>query len=293
LLGSAIASVAPAASALPPPAPPSPPPRTRETPTPLPTPTGPLLPYGSPISFVLLDSVNSGSTPPGTIVHMKLQAPLIVGGVTLAPAGAPATFTVVTTAKAQTGDVDGAIQIHVDPFTLPGRDEVLPIRAYHEYLTVDHTTGQLTTRAAADQTADVFVPYYIFYQAFRKGRQMVLPVGSVLRAETAATVDARNPRAIVIATPPPFTSSFDPPHADLTAAPFYTPAPGPPHPLPKGKPTLPPRLPSPSPSPEASGADAGGSPAPAVSGALPATSSAAPATSSSRPVVGPGPSKSP
>ncbi len=244
----------------------------------MPAPTGPLLPYGSPISFVLLDTVNSGSTPPGTIVHMKLQSPLIVGGVTLAPAGAPATFTVVTTAKAQTGDVDGAIQIHVDPFTLPGRGEELPIRAYHEFLTVDHTTGQLTTRAAADQTADVFVPYYIFYQAFRKGRQMVLPAGSVLRAETDATVDARNPRAIVIATPPPFTSSFDPPHADLTAAPFYTPAPGPPHPLPKGKPTLPPRVPSPSPSPTpssvpspiASGADTGSSPAPAVSAAAPA-----------------------
>jgi hypothetical protein len=252
---------------------------------------------------VLLDAVNSGSTPPGTIVHMKLQSPLIVGGVTLAPAGAPATFTVVTTAKAQTGDVDGAIQIHVDPFTLPGRDEVLPIRAYHEYLTVEHTTGQLTTREAADQTADVFVPYYIFYQAFRKGRQMVLPVGSVLRAETDATVDARNPRAIVIATPPPFTSTFDPPHADLTAAPFYTPAPGPPHPLPKGKPTLPPRLPSPAPasapSPAASSADAGGSPAPTASGAAPAASNAAsaapgalPAASGEPAVAAPGPTKS-
>jgi hypothetical protein len=207
-----------------------------------------VLPYGSPLYFVLDEKVNSGSTAPGTSIRMHLRDPLVVGGVTLAPAGAPASFTVVETAAAQTGDVDGAIQIHLDPLALPGRDRTLPVRAYHEYLTIEMTAGQLATRGTTDTIADVFVPYHALYHALRKGHQMVLPVGSVLRAETDATIDASQPSAIVIGTPPPFISTFDPPHADLTAAPFYTPAPARPHPLPRGKPTLPPR-PSPSPSP--------------------------------------------
>jgi len=206
-----------------------------------------VLPYGSPIFFVLDDKVNSGTTAPGTVVHMHLRAPLVLDGTTLAPAGAPATFTVVNTSKAQTGDVDGAIQIHLDPFAIEDGKLTLPIRAYHEYLTVEMTAGQLSTRGATDEIADVFVPYHSIYHALRKGRQMVLPQGSVLRAETDATLNATDPKAPTISTPPPFVSTFDAPHADLTPAPFYTPNPIRPHPLPKGKATLPPRPPSPSP----------------------------------------------
>ncbi len=261
-----VCGLAPSARALPPPAPPTPLPRSAPTETPSPAPAGAVLPYGSALYFVLDDKINSGTTAPGTVVHMHLQSPLVVGHVTLAPAGAPATLTVVTTAKAQTGDVDGAIQIHLDPFALPGRPEPLPLRAFHEYLTIEMTAGQEATRETTDTIADVFVPYHVIYHALRKGRQMVLPPGSVLRAETDATIDATHPNAVVIATPPPFVSTFDAPHADLTAAPFYTPAPQRPHPLPHGKPTLPPR-PSPSPSSssagDASGATAAaGSPAP-------------------------------
>ncbi len=262
-----VCGLAPSARALPPPAPPTPLPRSAPSETPSPAPAGAVLPYGSALYFVLDDKINSGTTAPGTVVHMHLESPLVVGHVTLAPAGAPATFTVVTTAKAQTGDVDGAIQIHLDPFALPGRPEPLPIRAFHEYLTIEMTAGQEATRETSDTIADVFVPYHVIYHALRKGRQMVLPAGSVLRAETDATIDATHPSALVIATPPPFVSTFDAPHADLTAAPFYTPAPQRPHPLPHGKPTLPPRpSPSPSPAASASGAPAAaGSPLPAAS----------------------------
>ena len=201
---------------------------------------GPKLPYGSQLEFVLDDKINSGTIVPGATVHMHLFKALIVNGITLAQAGAPATFSVITARKAHSGDEDGAIQIHLDPLALPGRNMSLPVRAYHEYLTVDHTTGQLSTLAATDTIADIFVPGHVIYHALRSGRQMVLPVGSILRAETDATIDATQPNHIVFATPPPFVSHFDTPHADLTAPPFYTPAPARPRPLPKGKSTLPP-----------------------------------------------------
>jgi hypothetical protein len=215
---------------------------------------------------------------------MHLRDPLVLQGTTIALAGTPATFTVVNVSKAESGDVNGAIQIHLDPLTLAG-GLTLPIRAFHEYLTMEMTGGQIATRSTTDTVEDVFIPYAPLYQLLRKGHQMVLPVGSVLRAETDATLDATHPKSLVISTPPPFVSNFDPPHADLTAAPFYTPAPMRPHPLPHGRPTLPPK---PSPSPEATAPAAtasaaavpAGSPAASAPIAVPAASSLASAAPS-------------
>ncbi len=240
-----LVGAATSARALPPPAAPP----AKATASPLAEPAGSTLPFGSTLLFVLDQGVNSGSTPAGTTVRMHLKSPLVVNGVTLAPAGSPATFTVVSTRKAQSGDVDGAIEVHLDPLALPGRSQPLPIRAFHGYLTRELTSGAQATRATTDTTADIFVPYYVLYQALRKGHQMVLPPGSVLRAETEATIDARNPSNVVFATPAPFASNYDTPHSELTPAPLYTPAPLRPKPLPKGKPTLPP---SPAPSAAAS-----------------------------------------
>ncbi len=202
-------------------------------------PASAILPFGSTLLFVLDDRVNSGSTKPGTVVHMHLKNPIVVNGVTVAPAGAPATLAIVTTQRAHSGDVDGAVQIHLDPLALADK-KLLPIRAYHEYLNVHLTGGELATRSTTDTIADIFIPGHALYHAFRRGRQLVLPVGSILRAETAATITVPDAADVVLSTPPPFVSTYDPPHADLTAPPFYTPQPARPKPLPKGKPTLPP-----------------------------------------------------
>ena len=221
--------------------PPEPPRSTPSGPASLaPAAPGATLPFGSTILLVLDDKIDSGSSKPGTIIHMHLREPLVVNGANVAAAGTPATLEIVTTRHAQSGDVDGAVQVHLDPIALPGRHEALPVRAYHEYLTIELTSGQRATRSTTDTIADIFVPYHVIYHAFRRGRQLVLPVGSVLRAQTGATIDARDPKAIVLTSPPPFVSTNDEPHAELTPPPFYTPAPARPKPLPKGKPTLPP-----------------------------------------------------
>ncbi len=251
-----------------------------------------MLPYGSTIFFVLDDSVNSGTTQPGTTIHMHLKDPIVVNGVTIAPQGTPASFAVVTTRKASAGDEDGAVQIHLDPLALPGRDAPLPIRAFHEYLTRELTAGQEATRSTTDTLGDIFIPYHVIYHALRPGHQMVLPVGTILRAETAATIDATNPHTIVFSTPPPFTSTYDVPHADLTASPLYTPAPMRPRPLPRGKPTLPPK-PAPttaaSAAPDATGsAPAAAASAPAAAASAPAAAAPAPAPSATAPAPVPG-----
>jgi hypothetical protein len=241
------------------------------TATPTPAPSGATLPYGSTLVFVLDDKIDSRSTRPGTTIHLHLRDPLVVNGVVLAPQGAPETLVIVNTHAAASGDNDGSVEIHLDPFAMPGAHVTLPIRAYHEYLTMERTAGQLATRDATDQVADVFIPYHIFYHMFRPGQQYILQPGTPMKTETAATIDASNPHAIVLATPPPFESTYDTPHSDLTPQPLYTPAPMRPHPLPHGRPTIPP-----SPVPTASASTSAGTPAPGASGtpAIPAGSAA-------------------
>jgi len=241
-LAALLFGVTPAARAIPPPDPPKTAPTTSPTPAP---PNASSLPFGSPLYFVLDDPVNSGKSQAGQIVHMHLQNPLIVNGVTLAPEGTPATLTIVSIHKAAASDNDGSVQIVIQPLALPGYG-MLPIRAHREYLTVEHTGSQLATRSTTDTIADVFIPGAAFYTALRKGHEVVLPTGSVLRALTGATVDAGNPAAIAIIPPPPMVMNFDVPHSDLTAAPIYTPLPPPPKATPKPKPT---KVPTPAPPP--------------------------------------------
>lgn len=209
-------------------------------------PGGARLTYGSELFFVLDDRISSVRTVAGTSVRMHLQNPLTVNGVTLAPAGTPGSLIVVTTRRSQSGDVDGAVQIHLDPLQLPG-GQTLPVRAAHEYLTIERTAGLDSARATTDSFADAFIPGHFTNKSFGTGREMVLPAGTVLRAETNATIDASDPRAIVISTPPPYASEYDAPHSDLTPLPFYTPAPaGEPHPRGRPRPSA---SPSGSPSP--------------------------------------------
>jgi len=233
-------------------------PRTAPSASLAPVALGTTLPLGSTLDFVLDDKIDSGSSKPGTVVRMHLKSALVLGATTVAPAGTPGTLAIVATQRAGSGDINGAVQIHLDPLVLPNRAPVLPIRATHEYLNIQLSSGQRATRATTDTVGDIFVPYHVLYHAFRRGRQFVFPVGSVIRAQTAATLDASNPARIVLSTPPPFASTYDAPHADLTPPPFYTPQPARPKPLPKGKPTLPPTAP-----PDAS--PAATSPSPAAS----------------------------
>ncbi|MBC5810562.1 MAG: hypothetical protein GIW95_06885 [Candidatus Eremiobacteraeota bacterium] len=198
--------------------------------------TAPTLPFGSPIFFVLDDSFGSNKSQTGQIVHMHLKDALIVNGVTLAAAGAPATLTVVNVHKAAAGNNDGSIQISINPLQLANAG-TLPVRANHEFLTIERTSGQQSTRAATDTVTDVLVPGANLYNALRKGREYVLPPGAELRALTGATIDASNPNYVAILAPPPLVTNYDVPHTDYTATPVFTPLPPPPRRTPAPKPT--------------------------------------------------------
>jgi hypothetical protein len=243
-----LVALAPSARALPPPEPPRGLPTV--SPTPLP-PNAEVLPYGSTLQLVLDDTLDSSHAPAGSVIRVHLRDPLVLAGRTIAPAGDQTTMTIVVSSRAQSGDFDGSVQIHVNPLPLLGAGS-LPVRAPHEFLAIDRSTGELSTRDVGDMAGNIFIPGYIVYQIFRKGRNFKLGPGSVFSVLTAASVDATNPRALTVSTPPPFVINGDMPHADLTPIPLYTIPPTPP-PKPKATRTPTPPTPGPpSPSPVAS-----------------------------------------
>ncbi len=244
-----ICGLTPPARALPLPEPP----RGKPTVAPTAAPANTLiLPLGSPIDFVLDDEMGSNKSKAGQTIRIHLRNPLIVNGVTLAPAETPATLRILGVHRATAGDNDGSLQIAIQPLELP-KYGALPIHANHEYLTIEHTRGQLATRGATDTITDIFLPGAVLYNALRKGRDFVLPSGAILRAQTAATIDATDPKSIAIVIPHPILLNHDAPHADFTPSPIYTPVPPPPK-KPKATPRpSPTRPPPPAPSPDATG----------------------------------------
>ncbi|HEY0798516.1 MAG TPA: hypothetical protein VGD50_05160 [Candidatus Baltobacteraceae bacterium] len=208
-----------AALALPPPAPPIGA-RTNASAAPSATP-GTVLPMGSTLAVVLDDRISSRESVPHSVVRFHLKDPLVVGGVTIADAGTPGSLTVVTAHKAIAPDQDGDVQIALSPLVL-GTHGVLPLRPIHEYLTIDRTAGQLTTRDTTDTVADIFLPPYVLYQVMRRGHDFVLPAGTVLRVLTAASIAAPAASVVRIETPAPLKLNHDPIHADFTPIPLAT-----------------------------------------------------------------------
>jgi hypothetical protein len=183
-----------------------------------------ILAAGTNLNVVLDEEIDSRTASAGRLVKLHLEKALELGGITLAPAGAPGTLMIVGARKAVAPDRDGSLEIYLEPLPLPGHGN-LPLRAVREYLTVEVTAGQASTNEATDLAKDIAIPGHAVYRAIRKGRDISLPAGSIVRARTDATIDATNPAAIAIVAPPPFVTNTDPIHSDFTPIPVFTFAP--------------------------------------------------------------------
>ena len=219
---------------------PPPPPPAAATPSPTPTPNpAAFLAVGAPIEFVLDETVSSKSSQAGSTVRVHLTKALVVGGVELAPAGSPGTIKIVSTRHAQAPDVDGAVQMLLEPLPLPGRG-TLPVSLTRGFLQSDRTAGQQSTQGVMDTVEDILLPAAVLYQAFRKGHEMVLSPGTKILARVDASIDTSRAPVVVIATPAPLPLQTDVPHSRFTPIPLFTV----PTPMPRG-------TPKPSPSPTA------------------------------------------
>jgi hypothetical protein len=229
-------------------------------PTPVPTaaPPGNTLPFDSRLFFVLDDPISSKSSKSGAYARAHLASALVVGGRTVAPAGTPEQIKIVDVSPSDIADTYGFVDIFFEPLVLPdGRS--IPMRTPIARLTPNTSAGHQSTVGAEDTVGDIFVPYYPLYQILRKGKNFVLGSGSVLPANTEATLAAQPNGTIAIVTPRPLDAGNEPLNSTFPVSPLATPyGPGA-MPRPRSHPTP---SPSPPPSPSASAVP---SPAPSAS----------------------------
>ncbi len=192
--------------------------------------------------FTLDDPLSSVTSQRGEVVLAHLSAPLVVDGVTLAPAGSPERIKVLNVRAASSGDVYGYVDIYFEPFALADGLR-LPLVAPTARLTVHTTIGHESTVGVEDTVANILFPPHVLYQVFRRGRNLELGKGTQIRAEEGARIGIVAGKAF-IATPPPLPVLSATPAAAFTPIPLMTPA----HPrLPQARPSA--RAPTPSPSP--------------------------------------------
>jgi hypothetical protein len=153
-------------------------------PTPPPPPDG-TLPYDSSLLFVLDDPISSTTAKADQIVRAHLKDPLVLGSVTLANSGAPVEIRVLRAQAAKAGDEYGYVDIYFLPLVLPDGKQI-PLRAPTSHLTTTTTAGHDSTVGVENTVEDIFIPYAVLYQVFRKGRNFTLGTGAVIRARTAA-----------------------------------------------------------------------------------------------------------
>ncbi len=193
------------------------------------------VPLDSSLFFVLDDTISSKEKA-GETARAHLRDPIVIHGVTVAAAGTPVEIEVSHTSAAQAGNVDGFVDIFFKPMRLPdGR--TLPLITPTSHLDPHMSAGMQSTQNVTDTVGDIFIPYHLLYHVLRKGSDVVLKPGTVIRARTGATISIQR-GAVAISTPPPLVTTADTPHPAFMPAPLATP-PGyvPPTPKPSAKPT--------------------------------------------------------
>lgn len=200
----------------------TPPPPRGATPvsTPTITPNATILPLDSSLFFVLDDAISSRMKA-GTVVRAHLRDPIILEGKTIASAGSPVEIEVYETTRARMGNEDGSVDIYFRPLTL-ANGKSIPLTTPTGHIDPHVSVGQYNTRATVDTVGDIFIPGHYIYHMLRKGHDVTLGQGTVLRARTGASV-VLSSRGLVVATPQPFLTIQDTPHPAFSPAPMYTP----------------------------------------------------------------------
>lgn len=193
--------------------------------TPVPPMTGNTLPFGSNVFLVLDDAVSSKNAKPGQIVRAHLKYPLVVDGVTVARVGAPAQMLILAAKPADINDEYGSLDISFGPLALTN-GSTLSLAAPQSHLTVNVSAGHASTVETEDVVEDIIFPEALVYQIFRKGRNVTLGAGSVMRARTTAAVTVLAGKTIAVSSPQPIVLSAQVPAADFTALPLAHGEPG-------------------------------------------------------------------
>ena len=208
--------------------------RNEPAPTATNSPNATILPYSSSLFFVLDDTISSHNKA-GTVAHAHLRDPIVLNHMTVAPAGTRVDIVVTQTSAAQAGNVDGFVDVYFEALPL-ATGKSLPLTTPSAHINPHMSAGQASTRGITDTVGDIFIPGHFLYHMVRKGSDVTLRPGTIIRARTAATLHVAN-GAIAISTPPPFKTTLDTPAPAFVPAPLATP-PGFHAPTPKPSPSV-------------------------------------------------------
>lgn len=213
---------------------PRPPARGEPTATPSGTPNSTILPLNSSLFFVLDGTISSHSKA-GSVVRAHLRDAVVLEGMTIAAAGTPVNIEIAQSSAAQAGNVDGWVDVYFDALPIAS-GKTLPLVTPAAHINPHMTAGAASTRGITDTVGDIFIPGHVLYHMLRKGADVTLKPGTIIRARTAATVNIAH-GAVAVSTPQPFNTSLDTPHPDFVPAPVFTP-PGFHAPTPKPSPSV-------------------------------------------------------
>jgi hypothetical protein len=183
----------------------------------------------------VLDDTISSRSKAGSVAHAHLRDPIVLNNTTVARAGTPVDIVITQTSAAQAGNVDGFVEIYFQALPLAS-GKMLPLTTPSAHINPHMSAGQASTRGITDTVGDIFIPGHYIYHIFRKGSDVTLRPGTIIRARTAATLHVAK-GVVAVSTPPPFSTSLDTPHPAFVPAPLATP-PGFHAPTPKPSPSV-------------------------------------------------------
>ncbi len=201
-----------------------PPPGPRVTPSDTPPPgstAANVLPFDTSVMLVLDAALSSATLSRNQVVKAHLRDDIKVGNQTIASAGSPVLIDIVGAQGAKSEDNYGYVDIALEPLQLKD-GSLLPLRAPTSHITDYVSAGHQATVGVEDTIGDIFIPGHIIYRAIRKGRNVTIAAGSLLRARTIGTVSIDATGAIAVATPRPISMPASAPAGDFKPLPFYT-----------------------------------------------------------------------
>ena len=191
------------------------------------------VPAASSLFFILDDTISSRGQS-GTAARAHLRDAIVVGGITVAPAGSPVWIRIIHAKGAEMANVDGYVDIYFDSLAL-ANGGTLPLVTPTSHIDPHLTASQANTQAVTDTVGDIFIPYHFLYHMLRKGMEVELRPGTVVRARTAAEIKAQAGKVAII-MPPAIAGAGDAPRPPFKVAPVATP-PGFATPTPKPSPS--------------------------------------------------------
>jgi hypothetical protein len=160
-----------------------------------------LVPMGTFIRIRMLDALSSSTTRPGTYFSWVVSDDVKIGTRVVVPVGTIGWGKVVTVSPAHGGRVPGYLRLRFYSITLTDGQRI-DVAVTHGSAVVDQNQKNGYAPAAED-VANIMVPYFFLIDALRKGDDMIIPKNAVFHIATLADTFVSSTAVAINATPPP------------------------------------------------------------------------------------------